>query len=286
MMEQMTQITDIKGSLLEGCLWDPAEEQLYFIDIEEKRIYRYKPADRALDFIPVHDYIGCIVPSGRKTLVAAIRDGLYEVSFETKKLEKIMESPLGPDLRFNDGKCDPYGNFWLGSMLIHQDRFEKKDQGSLYCIRDNQILEDYRPYTIPNGLAWDEKLDVFYHIDTPKRRVDAYKVVDQSRIVERSLCLDLAEETGSPDGMCIDIEGNLWIAMWGGAKVLCYNPKSQEKLEVITVPRENVSCCTFGGEKQNLLYLTTAADGEQKGEVFVTETHTQGGLVYPYIWND
>jgi sugar lactone lactonase YvrE len=282
----MEQITDIRGTLLEGCLWDKSEDLLYFIDIEEKRLYRYKPEDHSLDFIQVHDYIGCIVPTTHKTLVAALKDGLYEVYFEEKQIEKIMDSPLGHDLRFNDGKCDPYGNFWLGSMLIRQDLFEKKDQGSLYCIKNNQVIEAYPSYTIPNGLAWDEKQELFYHIDTPLRRVDAYKVVDESRLVERNLCLDLAGETGTPDGMCMDKEGNLWIAMWGGAKVVCYNPQTREKLQEISLPRNNVSCCTFGGKNENLLYVTTAVDGDQKGEVFVVETRTQGGPVYPYHFDN
>jgi sugar lactone lactonase YvrE len=280
----MEQITELKGKLLEGCIWNRHDKALYFVDIDKKRIYQYQPENRRLTYIQVHDYVSCIVPTNENDLVAAIRDGLYRVNFSENHYEKIMNIALDSSLRFNDGKCDKNGNFWLGSMLINQDDFQDKSRGSFYCIQNNRIVQEYTNYTIPNGLAWDEKRDAFYHIDTAKKTVDSYTVVNETQIIKRDICLDFSDSIGAPDGMCIDSEGNLWIALWGAGQVVCYDPVSKQKLHSFSLPRKNVSCCTFGGPNMNLLYVTTAGSQTESGEVYMFETHVKGGEVYPYVY--
>ncbi len=126
----MEKLTSIRGKLLEGCVWDEKTEKLYFVDIEKMRIYQYDPKSRVCDFMQMPQPVSCIVLEHTSTMVAALKDGLYRVDLSHQHYEKIMENILEPDIRFNDGKCDPYGNLWLGSMNFDAET----DRGSLYCI--------------------------------------------------------------------------------------------------------------------------------------------------------
>lgn len=279
----MEKITNIKGNLLEGCVWDEYSEKLYFVDILCRKIYILDALDNHPDEIDLPDYVGCIVPDQCGNLIAALPDGLYRVDTRKKTKEKIMDEALPEGLRYNDGKCDPSGRLWAGSMAICQESAEK-GAGSLYCIENETVIRAYPGYSIPNGLAWDEKKSLFYHIDTPEKRVDRYRIGENAELKDRATAIDLRQEEGSPDGMCIDAEGNLWIAMWGGNKVICADPGSGKILEEIPVPDALVSCCTFGGKDLDILYVTTARDGEgDGGHLYMQKMNVKGVTVNRYV---
>lgn len=274
----MEQVSSIQGMLLEGCVWDEKVQRLYFVDIDRKRIYQYNPQDQSCDFMQMSQPVSCIVLEHDSSLIAALQDGLYRVDPVQKRWNKIMNGILDKDVRFNDGKCDSYGNLWVGSMSFSA----QLDRGSLYCICEEKVVREYPAYTIPNGLAWDRRRNVFYHIDTERKTVDRYIVTDQFDLSDRTVCLDLSDEDGVPDGMCMDEQGNLWIAIWGGGKVVCYDPLTQKKRDELSVPRKNVSCCTFGGADMNQLFITAAADDTYTGEVYVHALQMKGDFVNRY----
>lgn len=278
----MDKLTNIKGKLLEGCVWEEKEEKLYFVDIECRKIYCFSPEKKTLDEMEMQDYVSCLVVEGKGTLIAALRDGLYRVNYRDQTSQKIMTSGLPEGLRFNDGKCDARGRLWIGSMAIEQNE-QAEGVGSLFCIAGEKVIETYPGYTIPNGLAWDAKGVYFYHIDTPKRRVDRYLISGKAQIVGRETVVDLSEEEGSPDGMCMDSIGRLWIAMWGGGKVLCVNTETREKEDEIKVPDKYTSCCTFGGTQLNQLFITTARDEcGGGGELYVQQMKVKGAAANRY----
>ena len=145
---------------------------------------------------------------------------------------------------------------------------------------------------ISNGLAWDEAGTTFYYIDTPTKVIRAYDydlatgAISRERVVVR-----IADDAGSPDGMTIDQDGMLWVAQYGGWAVRRYNPKTGKEINKIDLPCANVTCCTFGGEKLNTLYITTARQGLSKDElknqphaggVFAVEVQTQGYLPHKF----
>ena len=264
-------------TLAEGGVWDEKTLQLYFVDIEGYRVYRYDSRTYRLDTIDTKDYVGFIVLDQEGQVIAGIRDKLVKINFQTGVLKTLLDLELPDYLRFNDGKCDPQGNLWVGTMAIKQDDVRAKGGGSLYCIKQNAVLRQYTGYTIPNGLAWDAEGTCFYHIDTPTHCIDAYDVVGEGCLANRRTVIKVGEEEGSPDGMCRDDAGNLWVAMWGGHQVICYNPKNGEKLEVIKVPDTNVSCPTFGGEKLQTLFITTAKDEKGMGGYLYTHPMRQSG---------
>ena len=278
----MGKLTDIHGRLLEGCIWDEDAGRLYFVDIEYRKIYCIRPDCESLQEMKMADFVSDLVLRSDGTLIAALPDGLYQVDFDRRTAEKVMDSCLPDGIRYNDGKCDPKGRLWLGSMAEVQDE-SAPHAGVLFCIEKNQIRTIYSGFTIPNGLAWNAEKNLFYHVDTATDKVDRYRMTEDGQIMEKTTAIDLKNEKGSPDGMCMDSEGHLWIAMWGGYQVVCADPVTGEVLKSIPVPDANVSCCCFGGKGGKQLYITTARDENGNGgELYVEEVQVTGGKVYRY----
>lgn len=287
--------------LAEGCVWNRNEDALYFVDIEGCVVYSCRPDEGRAETISTNQRVGCLVFHKMGGIVTAETSRLIHRDGTDKRV--LLDQHLPSYLRYNDGKCDRYGNLWVGTMAVSQNHPMAKKGGSLYCIRDGQVVAGYGGYTIPNGMAWSRDGNVFYHIDTALQRVDAYDVEEGTRLVSRRTVLTVPEEEGSPDGMCMDSEGNLWIAMWGGGKVNGYRlpdggksdggqligRKSSggtcpaEKIEEIKVPDRYVSCCCFGGGDGRELYITTARDEEGNGgQIYRTRMQVCGAGVYEY----
>lgn len=257
----------------EGCVWDEKEKRLYYIDIINKKIYSYFPSDDRLTSMNVSELIGSIVLCKNGSLIAMEKNMLVRINFDKQEEIPLSKMPLEENMRFNDGKCDANGRLWVGTMAINQESNKAKNSGNLYCleidekselplVKNKQRLEGY---TIPNGLAWSLNHKQFYHIDTVLHRIDIYDVTEDGGISNRRLLIKIPDSEGAPDGMCIDADGNLWVAMWGGSKVICYQPSTGTKLEEINVPTKYVTCCTFGGEDMQTLFITTAKNGQKSG---------------------
>lgn len=274
----------------EGCMWNEQEGLLYFTDIEAGGIYALdtdqmsvKPEDLPVRSCRQDGRTGCMVFHRDGGLVAAVTDKLVYQNWSDGRKEVLLRQDFPDMIRYNDGKCDRYGNFWVGTMAVSQDLPGAQGCGSLYCIRDGKAVAEYPGYTIPNGLDWNEDGSIFYHIDTPLRRIDAYEVEDQIHLKNRHPIVQVSEGDGSPDGMCADENGNLWTAMWGGSKVVCFEASTGRKLEAVEVPEPYVSCCCFGGRDGTSLFITTArAEDGTGGQIYRAETGIRGGRRYRY----
>jgi sugar lactone lactonase YvrE len=174
----------------------------------------------------------------------------------------------------NDGKCDPAGNFLAGTM----DDGEKEATGSLYSLgpdgKARTLLSGLR---ISNGLAWSPDHHTFYFIDTPTRTIMAYDYAPFSGTLSNPRPLiTVAPELGWPDGMTSDIEGMLWVAMWGGAKLTRWNPQTGKLLRQILIPAWNVTSCVFGCPELTDLYVTSARKDMTQAQL--REYPLSGGL--------
>jgi sugar lactone lactonase YvrE len=172
----------------------------------------------------------------------------------TKVAEPILEAK---GVRFNDGKSDPAGRFWAGTMA--DDMTE--GGGALYCLdTDLTVRRMIEKVTISNGLVWTLDTKCFYFIDTPTREVAAFDYdIDSGNISNRTAAIKIEEKLGYPDGMAIDEADMVWIAHWGGGKVTRWNPKTGKLLETIKVPHASlVTSCAFGGPDLSELFITTA----------------------------
>jgi sugar lactone lactonase YvrE len=159
-------------------------------------------------------------------------------------------------VRFNDGKCDPAGRFWAGTMAYDL----APGAGTLYRLDRGGVVRPVIPgLTISNGLAWDEARGVMYHIDTIPRTVWAYDYdLDSGAIARRRVAWQVPEALGYPDGMTLDAVGRLWIAFFGGGCVRCWDPLGRTIVHVVALPVSQVTACTFGGPDLQELYITTA----------------------------
>lgn len=267
--------------LAEGCVWNRKEGALYFVDIEGRRGYRWIPGEEKADVIPTEERVGCLVFHQDGGIVTA--EGSRLVHRDGTGENVLIDQNLPGYLRYNDGKCDRYGNLWVGTMAVSQSHPKAANGGSLYCIKNGRVAAEYGGFTIPNGMAWNRDGSVFYHIDTALQRVDAYDVEAETGLVNRRTVITVPEEEGSPDGMCMDSEGNLWIAMWGGYQVNGYHLPGGSKIGEIRVPDRYVSCCCFGGRDGRELYITTARDEEGRGgQIYQAQMQTCGAEVYEY----
>lgn len=267
--------------LAEGCIWNRNEGSLYFTDIEGCRIYQLFPSDGSLRVTEKDARVGCMVLHQNGGIVMARTNQLIHWNEGAQTL--LLEQQFPSYLRYNDGKCDCYGNLWVGTMAIDQNHPNARRGGSLFCIRNGEVKAAYEGYTIPNGLAWSKDNQKFYHIDTARGEIEVYDIEEQWKLRDRRTLVRINPEEGSPDGMCMDDQGNLWVAMWGGSRINGYDTSSGKKIEEIQIPDLNVTCCCFGGETGKQLFVTTARDeNENGGQIYAIEMPVAGAEVYEY----
>jgi len=268
---------DVKATLGEGPAWDEKTQTLYWVDILGKRIYAGGEVLAELD-----DYIGCLAPTKNGHLIIGKRASFVDFDPATSQQTVLVTLPESATNRMNDGKCDPAGRLIAGTM----DMNETDPTGSVYSYdgKSNRVL--FRDVTISNGMAWSPEHKTFYYIDTPTCEVRAYDYdVKTGEIANRRKAFDVPKSLGWADGMTSDTEGNLWIAMWGGAQVTRWNPNTGQLLEQIPIPALQSSCPVFGGKNRNELYVTSARKGMSEsdlnkyplsGGLFKVETKYEG----------
>ncbi len=249
-----------KATLGEGSIWHPTEGVLYWIDITGCKLYRYNVKSGENTSFDTGSMIGTVVPStGNYSVIIATEAGLQGVTSEGKtELLTSYPSNEPEHNRFNDGKCDPAGRFWVGTM----SKKETKGVGNLYCFDGKELSLKVSGVSISNGIVWTADAKTMYYIDTPEMVVFAFDFDNSTgEISNRRIVIEIPEGAGYPDGMTIDSEGMLWIAMWNGAAVIRFDPSTGKMIEKIEVPALNVTSCAFGGNNLDTLFITTAKEG-------------------------
>lgn len=245
-----------KAELGEGPVWDIRTARLAWVDILGRRIHLTDPATGATESIEVPSHVGAIAPRTAGGFVAALQDGFWVVGDgPIRKLASVPEA--GPTVRFNDGKCDPSGRFWAGTMAYD----EAPGAACLYRLdTDGTVARVLDGVTISNGLAWTADARTMYYIDSPTRRVDAFAFdPDTGSISERRTVVRIPEGAGSPDGMTIDADGGLWVALWGGSAIHRYVNGRLDR--VVSMPVSRPTSCAFGGPDLDELFITSAWKG-------------------------
>jgi sugar lactone lactonase YvrE len=269
-------VLDAKTEHGEGPVWHPVERTLDWVDIMKGHIHRYDPRTDREVVIEVGQPLGSIAPRRAGGYVIAVEEGfgIIEPSGRHRIVAHIEHD--NPARRMNDGGCDSAGRFWAGTMAYD---FET-GAGALYRLDpDFTVTEMLDGVTISNGLDWTDDDRTMYYIDSRAFSVDAFDfdsrsgdISNRRRVVE--VPSDPTSPTGStvPDGMTLDAEGFLWVAVYGASEVRRYSPAGQIDC-VVTVPACAVTSCAFGGEDLADLYITsfiTFDDGRepQAGALF------------------
>jgi sugar lactone lactonase YvrE len=260
----------------EGALWDAEERVLYWVDILRHEVYIYDPATGKNRTLQTCQAVGTVVPRKSGGLMVALHNGFAHIDLETEKMTPVGTDPERhlPANRFNDGKCDPAGRFWAGTMEFRG----AKDQGALYCLDvDHSVTRKVAPVSISNGIVWSADQKTMYYIDSPLNTVRAYDYqVDTGQIASERVVV-ANEGPGIFDGMAIDEEGTLWIAVYGGWAVKSYDPRTGKLLRELRLPFANVTSCAFGGQNLDELYITSAC--QRLDEKTLAEQPLAGSLV-------
>lgn len=248
-------LLDTSSVLGEGAIWSSEDQKLYWVDIEQKLLHSFSAKTLEHESTLFKKKITAIVPTLKGELLITLEDGIYYYKKSTKELNLIHLNPENESTgnRFNDGKCDPAGRFWLGTMGNHES-------AALYRLNIDYTLNTVQTgITNSNGILWSPDKQTMYHIDTPTYEVKAYDFDNNTgQISNPRVIIKVPEYMGYPDGATIDSEGMIWIALWGGYSVSRWNPKTGTLISIITVDSKNVSSCAFGGENLDTLYITTA----------------------------
>ena len=270
MPENVKLVCDSKSLLGESPIWDHRRHILYWVDIDRHYIHIYDPTTGVDKKIDVAQEVGCVAPRKAGGLIAGLRGGFAFIDIESATCRLLInpESHL-PENRFNDGKCDPAGRFWAGTMCRQENLSSPQKAGSLYCLYpDLTIRTLIAGITTSNGLAWSLDSKKLYHIDTPTRAVYSYDFdVETADISGGKKSISIPVKMGYPNGMTVDEEGMLWIALWGGGCVARWDPKDGRLIQTVKVPALNVTSCAFGGLHLDELYITTARKNTEGDEL-------------------
>jgi len=250
-------VVDKSAIVGEGSLWDPKSEVLYWVDILSHELYIYDPASGENRTVLTCQAVGSVVPRAAGGVAVALHNGFACIDLTTDKITPVADPErMVPENRFNDGKCDPAGRFWAGTMEFNGE----PNRGALYCLdTDHSVEKKVGPVTISNGIVWSADARTMYYVDTGLNTVRAYDYdIDTGDIANERVVIEHDGE-GYFDGMSIDEEGMLWIALFGGSGIKRYDPQSGALLRDIGLPMSQLTSCAFGGKNLDELFITSAA---------------------------
>ena len=279
----------IKCKLGEGTLWVKDQNSIFFVDIKKKRIFSLNIKTKKKKIFKVNKEIGFIAHFKKQIFILGLQGEIRIQNLKTKKiLESINIEPKIKLNRINDGKTDPKGNLWFGTM----DNLERKiEKGSLYKLDKNLNLKKIdKNYRITNGPAFIDQFN-FYHTDSGKKIIYKIKINKKNEIIKKNIFKKFTFNEGSPDGMTLDKNNNLWVAHYHGACVSVFDSKAK-LIHRIQLPAKNITNCAFGGQNNNELFITSATKGMNKAELrkfrysgflFSVKTNTRGFVQKKFI---
>lgn len=267
--------SDTVCTLGEGAFWHPERAQFFWFDILGKKLLT-----RSGDDEQVWQFDNCVSAAGwvdRDTLIMASASGLWRFEIETGRREKLIDLEAdNPVTRSNDGRADPQGGFWIGTMGYNAE----PGAGAIYRFYRGELRKLFDKITISNAICFGPDGDTAYFTDTKDGCVMRVTLdADGWPDGDPQVYLDLRNEELGADGAVIDAHGNFWNAQWGASRVACYAPNGT-LIETRAVPTPQASCPCFGGSDLSTLFVTTAADGlsgdDMAGKTFAIDTNVTG----------
>ncbi len=276
----MTQLTiqaigKTKSDWGEGALW--SNDTLLYVDINGKKIVRLDPGTGKEEVWNMPERVGTVVPDTKGSFIYAGDLGITRFDPETgsKTLLADPEPEKRETNRFNDGKCDPAGRFWAGTISL----VKNEGDAALYTLNTDGTLQvKLDSVTNSNGICWSQDKQTMYYIDTPTQKIDAFDYsLKTGEITNRRCVIDTAAKgfTSSPDGMTIDSNGNLWVAFCHGGCVACFDPINDTLSQKVDLPCLETTSCAFGGSNLDRLFVTTgihkSIEEPDAGRIFVID---------------
>jgi sugar lactone lactonase YvrE len=280
MTMQPTQVDAPVCTLGEGPVWDARDQSLYWVDIPEGRVHQIA-ADGSLSSWDTGQPVGTVVPRSSGGLVVAVQDGFMALDPASGALTTLAEVERDrPENRMNDGACDRAGRFYAGTMADD----ESPGAGALYRLDpDLSVTRLVTGVGTSNGIGWSPDERLMYYTDSQVHRVDVFDYDPATGQIEgRRPFAAVGKGDVVPDGLTVDADGGVWVAVWGGYAVL-HHDSAGNVIETVDLPAAQVTSCVFGGPDLNRLYITTAAGpGESAGALFVCEPGVTGQPSHPF----
>ena len=280
----LTSNYNVQNFLGEGPIWHENRQSLFWVDIENMQLFELDLSSNQVKNWQFEHRLGAALIDKNNQLILAFQGYLARFNFENEQIEKLCEIE-GEIInnRPNDGKIGPDGYLWQGTMEVNCEDYK----GSLYRIDNHfNIQKKLNNLSVSNGMAWSLNNEYFYHIDSPTQQIKKYKFnAKTGEITFEKIAITIPAEIGQPDGMSIDNEGMLWIAIWGGFCVKRYNPENGNLLETIKLPAPHITSCAFGGKNMDTLFITSAREGmsadelikyPESGNLFVQKVNVKG----------
>ena len=274
-------VADVKASVGEAPVWVDRDQSLYWVDNKGRAVFRLSDGGECGRFeAPLQ--VCCLAPKRSGGFIAGTDRGFAEIDLDSGRFEPIgnPEEDL-PTNRFNDGKTDPMGRFWSGTM----DDSEEEATGSLYRLdADMRWHKMDSGYRVTNGPAFDPARGRMYHNDSARQTIFAFDFSPSGELCNRRVFAQFGEGDGYPDGMTVDSGGSLWVCFWDGWCLRRLSPEGEIE-EQVEVPVQRPTSCTFGGPALNRLYVTSASRGIDReslamqpcaGGLFLLETGARG----------
>ena len=270
----------------EGPRWDAATSTLLWVDIERRAVHRFDPTTGVDTAVELDDRVGVAVPVEPGGALVALAGRI--VLLADRSPRDLATIPHGrPGMRMNDGACDPAGRFWVGSMALDLE----PGAGGLYRYADGELVRVLDAITLSNGIGWSPDARLMYYVDSLTYRIDVFDFDAASgEIRDRRPFVVLPRGSGAPDGLAVDEQGCVWLALYGRGRVhrYCADGSLDGMLEL---PVTNVTACSFGGADGRDLYLTTASqelDADElarqplAGSLFVARVDVPGPPARPF----
>jgi sugar lactone lactonase YvrE len=252
-------VLEAQASVGEGPVWDERTNSLVWVDIMNNSVHVFDPESRQDRRVDMGQPVGAAALRERGGLVLALRDGFAVMDADLGDLRWVarVEDDV-PTNRMNDGKCDAAGRFWAGTMAFEVT----PGVASLYRLDpDYRVTRVLTDVTLSNGLDWSADNRQMYYIDSKTQRVDVFDFdLEHGVLGERQPVISVPQELGLPDGMTVDAEGGLWVALHGAGLVHRYTRDGRLDC-VVRLPAKQVTCCAFGGRDYNELFITSMSYG-------------------------
>jgi sugar lactone lactonase YvrE len=256
MPTQVELVLDLRADLGEGPIWDARLGRLVFVNVMRGEVHAFDPVGGDDRVLKVDRPVGAVACTERGDWVLAAGVGFLRLDPETGRTSPLVDVASGrDDVRMNDGYVDARGRFWAGTMSLRGET----GQGTLYRLDpDGTARAMLAPVTTSNGIDWSPDNRLMYYIDTRTRRVDVFDFdLPDGTISTRRTFVDFAAAGGRPDGLVVDADGGVWVALWAGGAVERYTPDGRRDRR-IDLPVTFPSKCAFGGPTLDALYITTA----------------------------
>lgn len=275
----------------ESPVWEEKDNSLLYVDITGKKIYRWNSLTKEIQNVSVDAPVSLVALRKSGDYIITQGTQFAALNWKTKSVSSIVQVDKDkPNNRFNDGKVDPAGRLFAGTMAEEiRPAVLEREQGSFYTLLpDHSIVKHFNKVDISNGLDWSLDHRTFFYIDSLSYAVDAFDYDLHTGTISNRRCMyKMEKEDSIPDGMCIDREGKLWVACYNGGRVIRLDPETGKRIQIVKLPVDTTTSCCFGGSDYSELYVTSACQGMDEaglaGSIFkITGLGVKGIPSHPY----